>query len=280
MKQIILIFTLLCAHALHGMEPQPDQGMTIEDLNLEAKDYIITALTTYDNLDDIIYAIKAISMTSKTFMMIIDEKYGTPEKIKRLASTLEYNFSMKFINDYKAVYAQAYQTVSIWSVRNLIRTMGLNLINRDEILYSDYQIALKIIQAQPQRFELAVYEIIQKFKTPAARKYCNIPIAKNLLQKRFISADEIKKHIDDGLDPNYSDPKGVTPLLYLLQIGSATKVIQLLLESGADPHTTDNDNKGVFDYLDSGYPQNCEWNKRLKTQVHTLLEDALQKQQA
>ncbi len=100
-----------------------------------------------------------------------------------------------------------------------------------------------------------------------------------VLDVKPLSTVRIKEFIHDGADVNYFDFYGVTPMLLALQTGRPLASIQLLLEVGANPNVTDNKNKGVFEYLDSGYPQKFKIYRIQKPKIKKLLEEAMKKEQ-
>ena len=84
MKKIALLFTLLCAGALNGME-QPEQGhyVGLAELSPEIQVMIIQTLNTYDktfspekNLTNTVNAIKAMSETNKQLNEVVNDMYG------------------------------------------------------------------------------------------------------------------------------------------------------------------------------------------------------------
>ncbi len=297
MKKITILFTLLCTTALNSMEPiEPEHGQYtgIEALIPEVKGLIISCLNTYDNLNAIIYSIRAMSMTSKTFKKIIDEKYGTPEKLETLAFMLRDKFftqAQKLLKDYKKMHVQAYEAIDTWYKNATLDTdfysdLGEeqwhvnDSIDEEELnrMYSNYQNGLEIQNSEPKVLYLSTVTIIQLLNTPAARKYSQNLTSKELLSI-WLNVDKVKRLINDGADVNYFNNESITPLLHALKTGSPPGVIQLLLETGANPNVTDNEGKGIFEYLDIGYPQTYEIYKVIKPRIQTLLEDALAKEQ-
>ena len=293
MKKITILFTLLCTTALNSMEPiEPEHGQYtgIEALIPEVKGLIISCLNTYDKLNAIIYAIRAMSMTSKTFKKIIDEKYGTPEKLETLAFMLRDKFftqAQELLKDYKKMHVQAYESIDTWYKNATLDTdfysdLGEeqwhvnDSIDEEELnrMYSNYQNGLEIQNSEPKVLYLSTVTIIQLLNTPAARKYSQNLTSKELLSI-WLNVDKVKRLINDGADVNYFNNESITPLLHALKTGSPPGVIQLLLETGANPNVTDNEGKGVFEYLDIGYPQTYEIYKVIKPRIQTLLEDAL-----
>lgn len=90
MKKIALLFTILCAGALYGIE-KPNQGHYIgtmwENIPTEVKPLIITYLNKYDTLNAVINAIKATSQTNRALKMTINEIYGFTALVHILAHT-------------------------------------------------------------------------------------------------------------------------------------------------------------------------------------------------
>ncbi len=96
MKKITLLFTLLCAGALNGMEvPEHGHyvGIGIEALPDDVKPLIIMYLNEYDDVDDIVTAIKATSLSNKELNKIVNEMYGNQKGFAALAHMLANKFN-------------------------------------------------------------------------------------------------------------------------------------------------------------------------------------------
>src|SRR5262245_54529964 len=77
MKRIALLFTILCAGALNGMEnSEQKQFLLYGDLPQELRAHIISSIPTYDDLDAIINTIKTARLANKEINSIIN-KFGT-----------------------------------------------------------------------------------------------------------------------------------------------------------------------------------------------------------
>ncbi len=81
MKKIALIFTLLCASVLNGMEPiKPEPGryvgLGIESLPSDIQAIILSYVHAYDDPEELITAIKALSGTNTALRKIIFAHYG------------------------------------------------------------------------------------------------------------------------------------------------------------------------------------------------------------
>ncbi len=59
---------------------------------------------------------------------------------------------------------------------------------------------------------------------------------------------QLRKSIDDGANPNATDPSGATPLLVALNNLQSSRMISALLEAGADPNVVDHQqNAAIFE---------------------------------
>lgn len=97
MKKIALLFTILCAGALNGMEPERmeperDSFLFYGQLPPELRALIIMSVNTYSTLDNIVNTIKAASVTSKEINAIVNEKYGNLAGFTALIGALEEKF--------------------------------------------------------------------------------------------------------------------------------------------------------------------------------------------
>ena len=123
--------------------------------------------------------------------------------------------------------------------------------------------------------------IAERLGTRTAKRYLQVfngTSASRDMVEATLSPANITKLIYDGADVNFFNLEGKTPLLHALKTEMPLSSIQLLLEHGANPNVTDNKNKGVFEYLDLGYPQKFELYRIIKPKIKQLLEDAMQKQ--
>jgi hypothetical protein len=100
MKKIALLFTIVCAGQLYGME-QPERGYYtgIAELSPEIQVMIIQALNTYDskltpeeNITKIVNAIKALSITNKQLHAVLSDMYGDLKSFTLLVGTLAEKF--------------------------------------------------------------------------------------------------------------------------------------------------------------------------------------------
>ncbi len=100
MKKIALLFTLLCASALNGME-QPEQGRYagLGELSPEIQVLIIQALNTFDkylsskeNLTNTVNAIKAMTETNKQLHAVVNDMYGNLKGFTALIGILAEKF--------------------------------------------------------------------------------------------------------------------------------------------------------------------------------------------
>jgi len=96
MTKIALLFTLLCAGALNGMEnPEHDHHIGLEKLSPEIQVMIIQDLNTYDpnlsdkeNLITVIKAINAISRTNQQLNAVVNNVYDNQKKFTALVHML------------------------------------------------------------------------------------------------------------------------------------------------------------------------------------------------
>lgn len=98
MKKLALLFTLLCASMLNGME-QPEcsryADLEMGNLSPEVKAIIVSYLHTYNKLDAIIDAIKTKSMPSTLLTQIITStEYDNQKKFTALVHMLANKFNV------------------------------------------------------------------------------------------------------------------------------------------------------------------------------------------
>ncbi len=237
MKKIaLLLFTLLCVSALNGMEnPESDNYKGLGGLSPEIQVTIISYLKEYNNLENIINAIKATSLVDKELNEIVNGEYGNQKGFTKLLITLLNKFN------------------------------GINKPSHSAI-------------------HLYTREMVEKFRTPTAKKYLQILTTVSEELKDILRIDEslahslnpikISQFVKNGDNINFFNIYGTTLLLRALEMSMPVSSIKLLLEAGANPNATDNKNKGVFEYLDSGYPQKFEIYRIQKPKIKQLLEDA------
>lgn len=126
MKKIALLFTILCAGQLYGMEnPERGRHIGLEDLSPEIQVMIIHALNTYDNLDDVINSIKASSLTNQQLNAVVNDMYGNLPGFKKLAHTLANKFNTSVVE-----IAQKFNTPASRQYINLIVQLIRAIENR------------------------------------------------------------------------------------------------------------------------------------------------------
>jgi hypothetical protein len=146
MKKIALIFTIVCAGQLYGMEPGHYTGLG--DLPREVQSLIITYLHNYDNLDDMITAIteasKGVGLVNNQLYGILNEqlygkdKYTGPKEFTALIGMLQSKFPT---NRYRNEIAKKFNTPAAE------KYMELNgKFIRDVINEGNSEIALKKAQ--------------------------------------------------------------------------------------------------------------------------------------
>lgn len=89
MKKTIILFILLCASSLNGMETEPEAYIPPEDVWT----IIFPYLSTYDTLKDIMYTIKSASLISSLWRTKIQEIYGNQKKFTELVHILAKKFN-------------------------------------------------------------------------------------------------------------------------------------------------------------------------------------------
>jgi len=128
MKKTTLLFTmLLCTSALNTME-NPQLGRYVigmEDLSAEVKALIVSAISTYDNPNDIVNTIKATSHTNLELNAIVNDMYSNQKGFKALIQTLAKKF-----NSAPPVIAEKFNTAASKKYLNLAVTL-LNAISYD-----------------------------------------------------------------------------------------------------------------------------------------------------
>lgn len=105
MKKIALLFIITCTGQLYGMEPtkpKPGRYIGLENLPQEVQVIIVSSLHTYDNPDDLIHALKAISRTNTTLRKMIFTRYGSFCNLKEFTTLVhiladQFNLSTKDI---------------------------------------------------------------------------------------------------------------------------------------------------------------------------------------
>jgi hypothetical protein len=95
MKKLILLFTVTCiAGQMYGMGPERGRYIGMADLPKEVQVLIIQALNKSKNrwgnvnIDEVIHAIVAMSLTSKALNEIVNEAYGNQKGFKALINEL------------------------------------------------------------------------------------------------------------------------------------------------------------------------------------------------
>src|SRR5262245_56843122 len=96
-KQMILLFTLLCASAINNGMERPQlagaRGLPPEMQANIVREMINEALKEYNNLDEVINnTIKAISKTSEELKAVVNEEYGSQNRFKALVQKLANKF--------------------------------------------------------------------------------------------------------------------------------------------------------------------------------------------
>jgi hypothetical protein len=86
------VFIILCIPILIGMKNLPSKYVVWSGIPVEIKGLIIAYLCQYDNLDDIINALNALSMTNKELRFMIQKEYGNIEGFTTLVHRLADRF--------------------------------------------------------------------------------------------------------------------------------------------------------------------------------------------
>jgi hypothetical protein len=208
MKKVALLFTILCANGLNGMnKPEVGRYVGFEHLPTDVKTTIIIILNTHDTLDDTISAIKEtskkLSLTNKELNKIINEMYATQKAFTTLVHMLENKFKSDGLTTEEI--AQKFGTPA---AKTYI-TLGNSLILKAESSYYN-EATLQLIQKKNADvnfshrrdkfdFETGYDAITQnKIKTPliSAIQYLNDKIVKALLDKGAKPQSKDLEYID------------------------------------------------------------------------------------
>lgn len=113
MNKVFLLGALVCAGQMYGMEPlYPEEGRYIfgKYMPTEIKALIISYLNEYDNLDNVIRAIKATSLTNQELYKIVNDKYGNQKGFTELVHILAIKYPDKPVWGNSTMVAYQFKT--------------------------------------------------------------------------------------------------------------------------------------------------------------------------
>lgn len=108
-----LLFTVLCASQLYGMEPEQHKGFG--GLSPEIQVMIISFLNEYKNLADVIKAIKETSRVDKELNAIINDMYGNQKEFTKLVHILANKFNKstyEVANEFNTPFGEKYNSLN------------------------------------------------------------------------------------------------------------------------------------------------------------------------
>lgn len=120
-----------------------------------------------------------------------------------------------------------------------------------------------------RNFNMAPYQIAEKFKTPVSKEYVQLyeQLKSHVLDKQNIT--RIKELMQQGADIT-ADPHIL--LLAIVAEKPTAALVQLLLAHGANPHITGDNNMTPLELLNGARRNISEYE-----QIKTLLENAMKK---
>ncbi len=226
MKKIALLLTLLCAGALNGME-QPEQGhyvgIGMENLPDDVKPIIITYLNQYNNLDDTIYAIKAVSLTNKSLNKMINEKYGNLKGFTALVHMLAAKFPIIFMGKEDSRGFRSGYTSSPGKIANLFNTpTAKEYVNLGTTL-------LEAVKNND------INRITQLIKQGADVHYYHNDCISPLIQATYYgNAEIVKLLLDSGVNPNFNHNDTGIALEYIKRDKPEAETIEQLLKAAME----------------------------------------------
>ncbi len=202
----VLLFTLLCVGQLYGMESERGRYKNLGKLSPEVQIMIIQSLNEYDNLTDIVKAIKATSLTNQQLNEVINDIYGNQKGFTALVHLLADKFpedgTVEIASEFKTPAAQKY--------------IQLHNELRDSIGKKYYGKVKSLIEHSGADVNSTVIFFIIT------------PLMKAVL---FDDARMVKLLLDLGANPQVKDKSGKTVLDYAVEGMVSDEVIKLLKDA-------------------------------------------------
>jgi ankyrin repeat protein len=198
MKKLLLLITF-CA-MLNGMEnPKREHGhyVGMEDLSPEIKVMIIQSLHTYDFPDDVIDAIKALSLTDKELNAIVNDMYGNQQGFAQLAHLLANKFG-----ETTESIAKKFKTPAANHYLNLAKQV------HNAISHADFNTALQLVKKG------ADVNFPAQLLITILTTHTTLDDTINALKTASITNEQLDKMINI----DYGDLKGLTTLIQALSV--------------------------------------------------------------
>ena len=242
MKRTKLLFILLCASALNGMETEkPPYEETYGSLPTELKQEIIsTALAVSNDLPE------AISILQKLSVL-----HGVNYNLLTKGDTLKNALMKKFPTIVKDVIVFSVEQPELYHKMDTIFKEekfwdAVTTIQQKKILQDNlknFTILMHILEDQEKNLQRTKYNrpqlnsvanFAQSFETPLAKKYNELGL-KLLIASSSTKAAEL---IKEGADINYSNKLTSTYFtpLSMASVSGHVEMVKLLLNAGANPY--------------------------------------------
>ncbi len=198
MKKITLLFTILCAGQLYGMEEPPKMG-AFGDLPEDVHKVIVQSLATSNNLEQTIEAIKVAGALQGV-------RYDNLKDFTKLVHILAKKFSVpteKVATVFKTPTSLKY----------------LEMINNETLRYMEGDVLNELNQL-----------IKNGLDVNATYRYMNSPSLLDQMVNQEAKPEIIKLLLDAGANPHYKDDNEMTALDYAKALGDDDNAIVKLLE--------------------------------------------------
>jgi len=256
MKKIMLLFTLLCAGQIYGMEPlYPKQQPKI--LTQQEKKELVEFYRS--RLPELKQEIIRQALKSST---TLDEAIDRV-KIFSALNGIKFDELFNNIKDF-TMLVHILSSIYIRPVADIAKKLGVpeEMVVKLASTLTPEKIA--------QEFKFNTVEIAQKINTPTAKKYIELgdELVSAVAQLEEYWPDyinEITQLINDGADVNFSNIYGRTPLLKTIQ-SLNPQGVAFLLQAGAKPSQ-----------LEVEVNNNLVARSNKAKIIKQLLEDAMQK---
>lgn len=139
------------------------------------------------------------------------------------------------------------------AIKSIVKASAINVALNKMINYNDLQGFTKIAHMLANKFGISTFSIAKEFSTQTSKEYVRLLEQAHYYMGEPIGdhvTDEIDELIKEGLDVNaiYSDGKSLLQKAILTDRG--LELVNLLLNSGANPHYKDNEGCAALDHAE------------------------------
>ncbi len=273
MKKLALLFLILCAGALNGMEnPEQKQFLLYGNLTKDLKAHIITFIKTYDNLDDIINTLESASAANKELNKIVINLYDNLPGFTALIGVLKEKFPGIPRDQIAEKFGMGFVAHNPGIPKDQIaKKFGMGFVGYDPGIISSRlrpivaNIMYDMPIAEKHRMTKEYYCITKEYRD----------LGNSLIEHSTASTKEISKLINDGADVNFSTAYKYVSEIVPLFFPKKADAVKLLLDSGANPYIKSSHGLTTLDMI-RNFSERARGDQLKEAQaIQKLLEDAM-----